>query len=122
MGRYGPDGTATGVASWSRAGQHIAVGTQFSVEGGSVSASVLRTGRPARLDSYEDASGPIAARLRDLGLRSSVGAPIVVDGRLWGVMIASSKEDQPLAPETESRIAAFTELVATAISNTEARR
>jgi signal transduction histidine kinase len=50
-----------------------------------------------------------------------VGAPIVVDQRLWGVMIASSKEDRPLPADTESRIAAFTELVATAISNTEAR-
>ena len=50
-----------------------------------------------------------------------MGAPIVVDQRLWGVMIASSKDDQPLPADTESRIAAFTELVATAISNTEAR-
>jgi signal transduction histidine kinase len=58
---------------------------------------------------------------RELGLRSSVGAPIVVDGRQWGVMIASSKGDRELPADAESRIAAFTELVATAISNTEAR-
>ena len=50
-----------------------------------------------------------------------MGAPIVVDQRLWGVMIVSSKGDRPLPVDTESRIAAFTELVATAISNTEAR-
>jgi signal transduction histidine kinase len=50
-----------------------------------------------------------------------VGAPIIVDQRLWGVMIVSSKGDQPLPADTESRIAAFTELAATAISNTEAR-
>ena len=49
------------------------------------------------------------------------GAPIVVDGRLWGVMIASTTST-PLPADTESRIAAFTELVATAISNTEAAR
>jgi hypothetical protein len=36
-------------------------------------------------------------------------------------MIASSKGDRPLPLDAESRIAAFTELVATAISNTEAR-
>jgi signal transduction histidine kinase len=70
---------------------------------------------------YENASGPAAALARELGLRSSVGAPIVVDQRLWGVMIVSSKHDEPLPADTESRIAAFTELVATAISNTEAR-
>jgi signal transduction histidine kinase len=73
------------------------------------------------MHSYENASGPAAALGRELGLRSSVGAPIVVDQRLWGVMIVSSKHDRPLPVDTESRIAAFTELVATAISNTEAR-
>src|SRR5258708_26728198 len=36
-------------------------------------------------------------------------------------MIASSNADDPLPAETESRITAFTELVATAISNSEAR-
>jgi signal transduction histidine kinase len=36
-------------------------------------------------------------------------------------MIASSKQYQPLAADTESRLLGFTELVATAISNTEAR-
>ena len=111
----------TGVAGWSAAGDHLPVGTRVSVDGENVTALVLRTGRPARVDDYEGASDPIAARLRDLGVRSSVGAPIVVDGRLWGVAIASSKHEEPLPPETESRIAGFTELLATAISNAEAR-
>jgi signal transduction histidine kinase len=121
MGRYEPDGTVSGVASWSRAGDHLPVGTQVVVEGENVTALVLRTGRPARMDSYDEAAGPIATTMRELGLESSVGAPIVVDGRLWGVMIVSSRGEEPLAPDTESRIRAFTELVATAISNTEAR-
>jgi PAS domain S-box-containing protein len=121
MARYEVDGTATGVAAWSPAGDHIPVGTRVNTEGESIVAIVLRTGRPARMHNYEDASGPAAALGRELGLRSSVGAPIVVDQRLWGVMIASSKDDQQLPADTESRIAAFTELVATAISNTEAR-
>jgi len=55
------------------------------------------------------------------GIGSSVGAPIVVDGSLWGVMSASSKSVDPLPADTESRIAAFTELVAMAISNIQAR-
>jgi PAS domain S-box-containing protein len=121
MARYELDGTATGVAAWSLAGDHKPVGTRVNTEGESIVGIVLRTGRPARMHSYEDASGPAAALGRELGLRSSVGAPIVVDQRLWGVMIVSSKDDQPLPARTESRIAAFTELVATAISNTEAR-
>src|SRR5437763_8299468 len=56
-----------------------------------------------------------------LGVRSAVGGPIVVDGGLWGVMVAKTEDPEPLPADTESRITAFTELVATAISNTEAR-
>jgi PAS domain S-box-containing protein len=121
MARYELDGTATGVAAWSPAGDHKPVGTRVNTEGESIVGIVLRTGRPTRMHSYENAAGPAAALARELGLRSSAGAPIVVDRRLWGVMIVSSKGDRPLPGDTESRIAAFTELVATAISNTEAR-
>jgi PAS domain S-box-containing protein len=121
MARYELDGTATGVAAWSPAGGQIPVGTRVNLEGESVAGLVLRTGRPARLHGYENASGAAAALGRELGLRSSVGAPIVVDQRLWGVMIASSRGDRRLQGDADSRIAAFTELVATAISNTEAR-
>ena len=58
---------------------------------------------------------------REAGIRSAVGAPIVVEGRLWGVMAAGSSQEQPLPPDTEARLASFTELVATAIANAEAR-
>jgi PAS domain S-box-containing protein len=121
IARYEGEGTATVIASWSRAGDHVPIGTEVPTDGENVSSLVLQTGRPARMDSFDDASGPIAAMLRDLGIRSSVGAPIVVGGRRWGVAIVSSKGDQPLPAETEERIAAFTELVATAIANTEAQ-
>ncbi|WP_081686061.1 GAF domain-containing protein [Candidatus Solirubrobacter pratensis] len=121
MGRYEGDGTATGVAAWSSAGDQVPVGTRVELEGESVAGSVLRTGRPARMLGYEQASGAGAALGRKLRLRSSVGAPIVVDQRPWGVMIASSRSDRPLPKDAEARIAAFTELVATAIANTESR-
>jgi signal transduction histidine kinase len=54
---------------------------------------VLRTGRAARIDSFEHAPGPRAASLRERGIRSGVGAPIVVEGRLWGVTIAHTAKD-----------------------------
>jgi GAF domain-containing protein len=47
--------------------------------------------------------------------------PIVVEGRVWGFAFASSTADQPFAEDAEARIAAFTELVAMAISNAQAR-
>jgi len=82
---------------------------------------VRRTGRSARVDDFSDATGPLADYTRDAGIGSTVGSPIVVDGRLWGAMIAATRTDQPMPPETESRMAQFTELVATAISNMQAR-
>jgi GAF domain-containing protein len=121
LARYEPDGTSIGVGGWSPAGDAIPVGTRVNLDGESVGGLVLRTGRPARMRDYEHASGQAAALGRERGLRSSVGAPIVVDQRLWGVLMVASKTDRPLADDTESRIAAFAELVATAISNTEAR-
>ena len=118
MGRYGPGGT-TAVGSWSRTGDVLPASSDL--RGENVSALVLETGRPARIDSYEHASGALAGALRDLGFRSSVGAPIVVDGRLWGVIVASSKAEEPLPPDSEARMEEFTELVATAIANVQAR-
>jgi signal transduction histidine kinase len=73
------------------------------------------------VDSFADAHGPIAREAQGLGIRSSVGCPIVVEGRLWGVIAASTKSATPFAADTESQIAEFTELVATAIANAEAR-
>ena len=45
----------------------------------------------------------------------------MVDGRLWGVMVAAQTGPGPLPADTESRVAQFTELIATAISNIQAR-
>jgi signal transduction histidine kinase len=122
MERYEPDGTVTGVAAWSTAAdQRLAVGKRFAVEGVSIAALVRERNAPARVDSFAHASGPIAEEARTLGIRSSVGCPIVVEGRLWGVIAASSKRDAPFPPDTEAKIAEFTELVATAIANAESR-
>jgi signal transduction histidine kinase len=121
IARYERDGTVTGVGGWSADGGHVSVGTRVSLDDTSVTSLVFATGRPARMDSYDDASAGIADLTAELGIRSAVGAPVVVDGDLWGAVIASSNDPQPLAADTESRIAAFTELVAAALSNAEAR-
>jgi signal transduction histidine kinase len=71
------------------------------------------------VDSFTDAPGEIAAEARALGIRSSVGCPIVVAGRVWGVIAASTRREALFPPDTESQIAEFTELVATAIANAE---
>jgi signal transduction histidine kinase len=71
------------------------------------------------MDSYSDASGAVGEVATQFGYRSAVGAPVVVQGRLWGVLLVASVSEQLLAPDTETRLASFTELVATAISNAE---
>jgi len=73
------------------------------------------------MDDYGDVEGETAGVARGLRLRSTVGAPIVVEGRLWGALMAATRGDEPLLEDAETRIAAFTELVATAISNAESR-
>jgi signal transduction histidine kinase len=120
--RYEADGTATVVADAGDEATRFGVGTRVTVDGRNVSALVYRTGRSARLDHHDDATGPLGIRARQLGIRSAVGTPIVVGDRLWGVVIVASRRPAPLPASTESRMAEFTALVATAIVNVEARR
>jgi signal transduction histidine kinase len=119
--RYEADGTVTGVGAWSRAEGQLAVGTRFELAGASIAELVRQTGRPARVDSFVDTSGPIADEARALGIHSSVGCPIVVGGRLWGVIAASKKSEVPFPRDTEAVIGEFTELAGTAIANAESR-
>src|SRR6202171_5289155 len=120
--RYEPDGAAFLVAARDDdpGMEKMPVGERFSLEGESVVAMVSRTGRAARMVSYEIAPGSVAARMRDLGLRTAVGAPIVVDGRLWGAAIVGWSRPEPLPSDTEARVGDFADLVATAIANAEA--
>jgi signal transduction histidine kinase len=121
MNRKDSDGTVTIVAGWDRGGGHPPVGSRHVLGGENVSSKVVQTGRPARIDRYLDATGPGAVAARETGVRSAVGTPIVVVGRLWGVMIAASTLEQPLPPDTEARLVNFTDLVATAIANADSR-
>ncbi len=119
--RYETDGTATVVGAWSATGRQTPIGARLPLEGDSVAAEVLQTSRPARIDSYAKSAGALATYLRDLGVRSSVGSPIVVEGHLWGVMVGASVSDEPIAAGTESRLDEFTELAATAVANAQSR-
>jgi len=97
----------------------LAAGTRCKLGGKNINTLVFEAGRSARLDDYGDASGPFADVARDGGVTSSVGTPIVVEGHVWGIVAVAAR--QALPPDTEERLAAFTELVATAIANAESR-
>jgi hypothetical protein len=65
-----------------RAGPAASGGQLDAAGGQNVSTLVCRTGRPARV-TYDNASGAIGrSAVRDWGMRSSVGVPISIEGRL----------------------------------------
>jgi signal transduction histidine kinase len=121
MGRYEPPDSATFVASWGTALAGFPVGSRWSLEGKNLGTIVFQTGRPARIDSYADASGPVGVAARETGFRSAVATPILVEGHVWGLVVAGSCAEEPLPADTEARLADFTELLAAAIANAESR-
>ena len=120
MSRYDPDDAATIVGAWTSTGAGpVPLGTRLSLGGRDLHTLVFQSGRSARIDDYGEASDAAAGIARKAGVRSAAGVPVSVEGRLWGVIgIASGHE---LPPDTEARLAGFTELVATAIANAEAQ-
>jgi signal transduction histidine kinase len=119
LSHYETDGTVTALGGWSKSGGYMYSGRRFTLEG-TVSGLVLETGGPRRMDYSEDV-GPASAAARDMGWRSSVGVPVIVEGSLWGVMAVVSTTDKPLPADTEGRLGQFTALMATAIANTSNR-
>jgi signal transduction histidine kinase len=99
----------------------LTIGERLSLDGDNVAAMILDTAAPARMDSFDGATGRTAERIRQLGLRSAVGAPVIVGGRVWGALVIGSSLPEPMPTETEARIGDFADLVATAISNAETR-
>jgi signal transduction histidine kinase len=120
--RYEADGSAAElVGGWGESVDPLSPGTRWQLDGPGVLAAVWRSGRPARLDDYTDVPGQAARVVRQAGMRSAVAGPITLEGRLWGAIAVLSPRREPLPEGTEARLADFTELVATAISNSEAR-
>jgi signal transduction histidine kinase len=73
------------------------------------------------MERFDVADGSIANYVRDQGVRASVGAPIVLEGRLWGIAVVYwTREESPPA-DTEDRIAQFAKLLETAIANADSR-
>ena len=119
--RFEHDRSAVVVASSGVTEDVMRVGSRVPLGGEDVGAARLsdrETGTHRRLPGGERRR---SRRARDpVGVRGVVATPVLVEGRLWGAMAAGTAQEEPLPPETESRLAQFTELMATAIANTEA--
>lgn len=120
--RYEPDGPAVIVSMHGAdAVKHVMhVGMRLPLDGDGVVQRVQRTARTARVDNYAGVPGSNAATARDLALTSGVGAPIIIEGRPWGAITVLGS-GPPLPSSAEARLEMFAKLVATAISNAQAR-
>jgi signal transduction histidine kinase len=119
--RYEPDRTGSVVGLWSVPGVSFPAGARLVVAGVGGAATVLDEGRPNRTDRFEGPAGSIAGSLQQIGATSGVAAPVVVEGRLWGAMVAATIRPDGLPPGSESRLADFTDLAGTAIANAESQ-
>jgi GAF domain-containing protein len=106
---------------WTAAGlEPLPVGP-LKLEDTSLATEVMRTGRAVRIEDYASVNRVVPWFVQRLGIRSGVAAPIYVDGQLWGAMLAWSLQPRLLSKDADSRLVAFTELVAMAISNASSR-
>jgi signal transduction histidine kinase len=121
--RYKPDGGSSVVASRDLPGSEtMPVGDWSPLAVERVVAMVFRTGRGTGMDNHHDhGSALLPARVPAPGLRSCVGAPIVLNEQLWGAVIVDTSRPEPLPADTQTRVADFADLVATAIANAETR-
>jgi signal transduction histidine kinase len=122
--RFEPDGTATVAGAWDRPGVPglaLPPGSRWPTPQESLAGRVQRSREPARVPDYDDEGETAAAWARHLGVRSSVGSPIIVEGRLWGVIMAFFDTVAADPDDAAGRLPAFTELVAMAVANTESR-
>jgi signal transduction histidine kinase len=119
--RYNRDRTGTVVGSWSDTGvaMPFPAGTLVPLVGRNVMSEVYETGRVVRMEDYTQAHGGVADDVKGWGVRSAIGAPITVEGRLWGAISMGFNGPEPLLARAEIRLAAFTELIATAIANAQ---
>jgi signal transduction histidine kinase len=122
VSRYEPDYTARVVASSGYWVEELDIDAPIELDDSLAITAVFRTGRSARVDNrdYTGATGALPAFLRRTHIRSVVASPVCVDGRLWGVLAAATKQ-KPLPADAEQRMANLADLVAIVIANAEHR-
>jgi PAS domain S-box-containing protein len=110
VGQLEPGGKVTIVGSSGSASDVLPVGARLTLESGMVLSEVIR-GSAAR-------SGGDSAAASEI--RCWVAVPIMVQGAVWGAMGAGT-DRAAFRDDAEQRMAGLSELIGTAIANTEAR-
>jgi signal transduction histidine kinase len=115
LARHGPGDEMIVVAHRGADIAKLPPGTRFRHSPDGIVATVRRTGRPARMDNHA-----LRRRMRIYGERVSVGAPITIDGQIWGASIATWTHEDPPAG-TEQRMQGLAQLLDTAIASVDTR-
>ena len=122
VSRFEGDGTQTVVGAWAADGAPwFPAGMGVPIDGETVTGRLYRSGRPQRVDDYSGVRGELVKFLRAAGIKSAVGAPVTVAGRIWGGIVASSGRPRAFPAGAEHRLADFAELVTAALANVDAR-
>ncbi|MFL5973345.1 MAG: histidine kinase, partial [Gaiellaceae bacterium] len=121
LAHFTPDGFSLTMAGWSLRDTHVPTGTRLRLSADTINGLIQRTVAPARFDSYEESSSELATVIRQRGIRAEIGAPVIIEGKVWGALIAGTDEDELLPAGAELRVASFAELIATAVSNATTR-
>jgi signal transduction histidine kinase len=119
--RYEADSSTTVVAGWSDGAIAIPVGERFPFDPEYLAAEVLRTGQSARKEHSDAAAGTHADAVRELGIRFAVASPIIVEGAVWGTLNVISLKSEALPPDTEARLAEFSQHAGIAVANAKNR-
>ncbi len=112
--RFEGDDEYRTMGSWARKGATTLPIGEVYVQAPDGLCADLRRGRSVRRRSVLPGSHLLAARHR-------IGAPIVVDGRTWGMVVALRDRPAPFPREDEKRIARFAQLASVAVANAHAR-
>jgi signal transduction histidine kinase len=120
MVRFESEDAVVVEALWERNPSGVEISTRFKIDGWYPATTVQRWARSTRIDDPTLLGGEIAAVWARLHVRSAVASPIAVAGRVWGAVVVATADTDPMVADTEDRVARFTELIATAVSNAEA--
>jgi signal transduction histidine kinase len=121
LAQFTPDGFNVTMAGWSLRDTHVPTGTRLPLDGDTINVLVWTQWTPGRFESYEGASGELAALIRERGIKSEVGAPVIVAGEVWGALFAGWDTDELPPAGIEFRLASFAQLIGTAVANTQSR-
>jgi diguanylate cyclase (GGDEF)-like protein len=98
------------MGAWGRAGIVVQPAGQIDIQDANGLCAELRQGGAVKRRSVPDGSHAFVSRHR-------IGAPIVVDARPWGMVVAQRDRPGAFPRDDEKRIARFAQLASVAVAN-----